>query len=97
MSDVKNNRSTPFMERPRLQAVGNNRNTRAVSRIKKFIESNGPRTFHEIYDHLNNNWTHGVTRHQLGNVLGKGPFIQIDEVLGGGTDGRNTQGLYDNV
>ena len=84
---VKNNRSTPFMERPPPLA-GNNKNTRNIVRIKKLLSSEGPKSYHQIRDHLNT-WRHGVTNGSLSNILGKGPFIQVG--FEGGV------GIYDNL
>ena len=93
----KNNRSIPWAERPMGMAVGNNKNTRTVRHIKTYLEKEGPSSFSSILDYLNENWRWGVTRAQLSNILGKGPFQKVGETMGGGFAGTSAQGVFDNL
>jgi len=79
----KNNRSKEWTERPRRMAIGNNKNTRNLRRIVKYLDE-GPKTFGEIATYLNTNWTHGVTPAQLGNIMSKGPFVRVGTERGAG-------------
>lgn len=46
------------------------RTTRLRERLVTYL-SGGPKTTHQILEHINNTTKHGTTTHVLGNILGK--------------------------
>tara|TARA_R110002167_G_scaffold164799_2_gene361731 strand:+ start:3471 stop:3761 length:291 start_codon:yes stop_codon:yes gene_type:complete len=82
------NRNIPFEERK--LGMGSNKHYRNIIKIKEYIIDNGGQAnTHEIFDHINSNGRHGITRGALSNVLGKGPFISDDNVKSANAMGTN--------
>tara|TARA_R100000544_G_C2189573_1_gene40957 strand:- start:231 stop:554 length:324 start_codon:yes stop_codon:yes gene_type:complete len=71
------NKSLKYSDRPNIQAVGNNRNTKNIQWINKYLSSvDGEANTVDIWLWLNENTKYGIPMQGLTNILGKGPYIE---------------------
>ena len=45
-------------------------------KIKKYLEENGPKSTHQIYEYINGSEKNGIQMQALANVLAKSPYIR---------------------
>lgn len=74
------NKSLIYSDRPAIQAVGNNKNTKNIEWINGYLSSvNGQANTVEIWLWLNENTKYGIPMQGLTNILGKGPYIEVGQ------------------